>query len=87
MAWPHVLNAIMLSAGKQEADAAASAIITVQLYGMAVGAALVGLAANALGLAQQNDLAALGLSAAWLFGVFAIFPAIAAWSVRRYLRA
>ena len=87
MAWPHVLNAIMLSAGKQEADAAASAITTVQLYGMAVGAALVGLAANALGLAQQNDLAALGLSAAWLFGVFAIFPAIAAWSVRRYLRA
>ncbi|MNV84193.1 hypothetical protein D3C71_1780510 [compost metagenome] len=87
MAWPHVLNAIMLNAGKEEADAAASAITTVQLYGMAVGAALVGLAANALGLAQTGDRAALGQSAAWLFGVFAIFPAMAAWAVRRYLRA
>lgn len=86
MAWPHVLNAIMLNAGKGEADAAASAITTVQLYGMAVGAALVGLAANALGLAQTADRAALGQSAAWLFGVFAIFPAMAAWAVRRYLR-
>ena len=86
MAWPHVLNAIMHSAGKEEADAAASAITTVQLYGMAVGAALVGLAANALGLTQHNDPATLGHSAAWLFAVFALFPAIAAWSVRRYLR-
>ncbi|MEG0921418.1 MAG: MFS transporter [Comamonas sp.] len=87
MAWPHVLNAIMLSAGKEEADSAASAITTVQLYGMAVGAALVGLAANALGLTQTSDQEVLGYSAAWLFGVFAIFPAIAAWSVWRYLRA
>ena len=87
MAWPHVLNAIMHSASPEEADSAASAITTVQLYGMAVGAALVGLVANALGLTAQPDPAALGRSAVWLFAVFAVFPALGAWSLRRFLRS
>ena len=86
MAWPHVLNAIMHSASAQEADSAASGITTVQLYGMAVGAALVGLVANALGLTALSDPATLGRSALWLFAVFALFPALAAWSLRRFLR-
>jgi MFS family permease len=85
MAWPHVLNAIMHSASKDEADVAASAITTVQLYGMAVGAALVGLVANALGVATQTDVAALGHSALWLFGLFALFPAVGTFYMRRFL--
>jgi hypothetical protein len=54
---------------------------------MAVGAALVGLVANALGLTAQADAAALGRSAVWLFAVFAVFPALGAWSLRRFLRS
>ncbi len=86
MAWPHVLNAIMHSADKNDADVAASAISTVQLYGMAVGAALVGLVANAMGVATQTEAAALGDSALWLFGLFALFPALAVFYMRRFLK-
>lgn len=86
MAWPHVLNAIMHSADKEDADAAASAISTVQLYGMAVGAALVGLVANTLGIAGQTDPAGLGRSAFWLFGIFALFPALAFFYINQFMQ-
>ena len=85
MAWPHVLAAVMHSAPKDEADAAAAAITTVQLYGMAVGAALVGLVANALGLSAQPDAAGLARAALWLFGLFAVFPLLGALRIRRLL--
>ena len=75
----------MHSAPKDEADAAAAAITTVQLYGMAVGAALVGLAANALGLSAQPDAAGLARAALWLFGLFAVFPLLGALRIRRLL--
>lgn len=86
MAWPHVLNAIMHSADHSDADVAASAITTVQLYGMAVGAALVGLVVNAMGVGTQTESAALGSAALWLFGLFALFPAISVFYTRRFLK-
>lgn len=86
MAWPHVLNAIMHSADHSDADVAASAITTVQLYGMAVGAALVGLVVNAIGVGTQTESAALGSAALWLFGLFALFPAISVFYTRRFLK-
>ena len=87
MAWPHVLNAIMHSADKDDADVAASAITTVQLYGMAVGAALVGLVANATGVSTQTEPGALGNGAMWIFGLFALFPAMGVFYMWRFLKA
>ena len=86
MAWPHLLNAIMHSADKEEAEVATSAISTVQLYGMATGAALIGLIANTLGLSAQADADVLGRAACVLFALFALLPAVAAIYVRRFLR-
>lgn len=86
MVWPHVLNAIMHSADKDDADVAASAITTVQLYGMAVGAALVGLVANAMGVSTQTEPGALGYGAIWLFGLFALFPAMGVFYMWRFLK-
>ena len=86
MAWPHVLNAIMQSANADDADAASSAISTAQLYGMAIGAALVGLVVNAMGISAEADAASASQSAALLFAVFAIFPALGTLYVRRFLK-
>lgn len=84
-AWPHLLNAILHCAPPDEASAASAAISTVQLYGMAVGAALAGLFANALGVSASTDPQVLGHAALWLFAAFAIFPLLALVAIRRFL--
>jgi len=50
LGWPHLLTRVMKVAVAGEENLAASAITTVQLYAMAIGAALAGLVANAAGL-------------------------------------
>jgi hypothetical protein len=61
---------------------ASAAITTVQLYGMAIGAAIAGLVANAAGLIAPGGAAGAQSAAAWLFASFALAPLLAALLVR-----
>ncbi|WP_027014757.1 MFS transporter [Comamonas composti] len=86
MGWPHLLTRVLTVAPRGQEDMASAAITTVQLYGMAVGAALAGLVANMAGLTQPGGVAGAQSAAVWLFGLFALAPAYAAWLIHRALR-
>ena len=73
-----------LAPAGQEGQASAS-ITTVQLYGMAVGAAVAGLVANAAGLSEPGGACGARSAALWLFASFAVAPALAAWLVARFV--
>lgn len=81
--WPHLVTRVMSLAPPDETGTASAAITTVQLYGMAIGAAIAGLLANAAGLAQPGGTASAQSAAAWLFATFALAPAMAALLARR----
>ncbi|MGC3985546.1 MAG: MFS transporter [Pseudorhodoferax sp.] len=81
--WPHLLTRVLRLAPQGEGGLASAAITTVQLYGMAIGAAVAGLVANAAGLTVPGGVAGAQSAAAWLFASFAVAPAVAAWLVRR----
>jgi hypothetical protein len=49
LCWPHLLTRVLTLALPGEGGIASAAITTVQLYGMATGAAVAGLIANAAG--------------------------------------
>ena len=81
--WPHLLTRVMALAPRGEEGLASASITTVQLYGMAVGAAVAGLVANAAGLTVPGGVDGARSAAIWLFTAFALAPAIAAWLVSR----
>lgn len=85
--WPHLLTRVLRLAPAGEGGLASAAITTVQLYGMAIGAAIAGLVANAAGLTAPGGVAGAQSAAAWLFASFALAPAAAAWLARRASRA
>ncbi|MES2364057.1 MAG: MFS transporter [Pseudomonadota bacterium] len=76
--WPHLLTRVLSLARPGEENLASTSITTVQLYGMAVGAAIAGLVANAAGLTQPGGNAGAQSAAVWLFASFALAPALAA---------
>jgi MFS family permease len=77
--WPHPLTRVMALAPKGEEGLASASITTVQLYGMAVGAAVAGLVANAAGLTTPGGVEGARSAAVWLFASFALAPAAAVW--------
>jgi len=81
--WPHLVTRVLTLAPPAEANTASAAVTTVQLYGMAIGAAVAGLLANAAGLTDPGGTAGAQSAAAWLFGIFALAPAAAALLARR----
>lgn len=81
--WPHLLTRVLRLAPAGEGGLASAAITTVQLYGMAIGAAVAGLVANAAGLTAPGGMAGGQSAAVWLFASFALAPAAAAWLARR----
>lgn len=83
--WPHLLTRVLELAPRGEENAASTAITTVQLYGMAVGAALAGLVANAAGLSVPGGVAGAQSAAIWLFAGFALAPLLAALLARRVI--
>jgi predicted MFS family arabinose efflux permease len=85
--WPHLLTRVLTLARPGEENLASTSITTVQLYGMAVGAALAGLVANAAGLTQPGGNAGAQSAAVWLFASFAVAPALAALLARRIVAA
>jgi predicted MFS family arabinose efflux permease len=85
--WPHLVTRVMSLAPAGQEGLASASITTVQLYGMAVGAAVAGLVANAAGLTEPGGAAGARSAAAWLFASFALAPALAAWLVARFVAA
>ncbi|MBB4819565.1 MFS family permease [Pseudomonas alcaligenes] len=83
--WPHLLTRVLELAPRGEENAASTAITTVQLYGMAIGAALAGLVANAAGLSVPGGVAGAQSAAIWLFAGFALAPLLAALLARRVI--
>ncbi|MFL9925427.1 MFS transporter [Herbaspirillum lusitanum] len=82
LGWPHLLTRVLQSAERGEENLASSSITTAQLYAMAVGAALAGVAANGAGLVQPGGVEGAQMAARWLFAVFAAAPLLAAWLTR-----
>ncbi|SDJ13674.1 MFS transporter [Variovorax sp. OV700] len=83
--WPHLVTRVMSLAPAGQEGLASASITTVQLYGMAVGAAVAGLVANAAGLSEPGGAAGARSAALWLFASFAVAPALAAWLVARFV--
>ena len=82
LGWPHLLTRLLTLAPAGEGGLASAAITTVQLYGMAIGAAVAGLVVNAAGLTEPGGTAGAQSAALWLFASFALAPALAALLVR-----
>ncbi len=87
LGWPHLLTRVLQSAAPGEENLASSAITTVQLYAMAIGAALAGLTANAAGLTVPGGPEGARQAAVWLFVSFALAPALATYLALRIVRS
>ncbi|NVZ77117.1 MFS transporter, partial [Pseudomonas gingeri] len=75
--WPHLLTRLLQMASAQDQDAAASSITTVQLFAMALGAALAGVIANMAGINEVTGTEGTASAARWLFAVFTLAPLLA----------
>jgi len=77
--WPHLLAQVFRSAPAGQESIASSAMITIQLYALALGSTLAGMIVNAAGMTDPGGVeGALGASRA-LFLLFAIAPGLAIW--------
>jgi len=87
MCWPHLLTQVFKVAPAGQENMASSAIITVQLYAMALGAALGGIVINAAGFTDPGGVPGTRQAALALFVVFAMAPGLAAFIVTGVARA
>lgn len=78
LCWPNLLTRIFKSAPKGQENIASAAITTLQLYSMAMGAALAGMVTNAAGFLDPGGQVGAQQAALALFAVFACAPALAA---------
>lgn len=77
LCWPHLLTRIFKAAPAGQESIASAAIITLQLYAIAMGASLAGMVTNAAGLIQPGGLEGTRQAAVALFTVFACAPGLA----------
>jgi MFS family permease len=85
IAWPFVTRSIVAAAPEAERTIASSAVPTLQRIGYAVGAALCGIIANAIGFSQGLSGETAANVAVWLFLAFVpigIVGCAAAWRLR-----
>lgn len=76
--WPNLLTRVFKSAPKGQENIASAAITTLQLYAMAMGAALAGMVANTAGFTEPGGVPGAQHAALALFAVFACAPGLAA---------
>ncbi|MGB7480282.1 MAG: MFS transporter [Burkholderiaceae bacterium] len=86
LGWPHLSIRVFNGARAGEETLAASSITTVQLYATALAAALAGVVANGAGITEPGGVAGAQNAAQWLFGAFAVAPALAMLLTGRILR-
>ncbi|MCC2595806.1 MFS transporter [Pusillimonas sp. MFBS29] len=78
LCWPNLLTRVFKAAPKGQENIASAAITTLQLYAMAMGAALAGMVTNAAGFTQPGGMQGAQQAAAALCLVFACAPGLAA---------
>ncbi|RTZ45599.1 MFS transporter [Candidimonas sp. SYP-B2681] len=78
LCWPNLLTRVFKSAPAGQENIASSAITTLQLYAMAMGASLAGMVTNAAGFMQPGGALGAQQAAIALFTIFAVAPALAA---------
>ncbi|MCF5161956.1 MFS transporter, partial [Pseudomonas sp. PA-6-2E] len=66
LGWPHLLTRILQVASEQDKDTAAASITTLQLFAMALGAALAGVISNVAGINDATGNAGIANAAQWL---------------------
>jgi len=81
--WGFAIKRVTASAPQGERERASAALPTVQMFGYAVGAAAVGILANAMGFADAPDEATLRTIAFWIFAAFVPLSLIACWAAWR----
>lgn len=74
LGWPHLLTRILQVASEQDKDTAAASITTLQLFAMALGAALAGVISNVAGINDATGNAGIANAAQWLFTLFIVAP-------------
>jgi len=85
--WPHLLTQVFKIAPAGQENMASSAIITVQLYAMALGAAIGGMVTNAAGFTNPGGLEGTRHAALALLWVFALAPGAAIFFMTRTVRS
>lgn len=86
LCWPHLLTGVFHAAPEGQRNIASAGITTLQLYAMALGSGVAGMAANAAGFTDPGGLEG-AVRAAWaVYGVFLCAPALAVWLGRRAVR-
>ncbi len=83
--WPHLGASVFTFAPDGEKELAASSITIIVMVSQAFGSALGGLVTNLAGLISPGGIAGAAAAAAWLFGIYAAAPVLAALAVRRLL--
>jgi len=86
MCWPHLLTYVFKVAPAGQENMASSAIITTQLYAMALGAAIGGVIINAAGFTDPGGVQGTAQAALALLLVVALAPGVAACLVTRVVR-
>lgn len=86
LGWPHLLTRILQVASEQDKDTAAASITTLQLFAMALGAALAGVISNVAGINDATGNAGIANAAQWLFALFTLAPVLAWVMARRATR-
>lgn len=86
LCWPHLLTHVFKVAPAGQENMASSAIITVQLYAMALGAAVGGVVINAAGFTDPGGVQGTAQAAVALLLVMALAPGLAAFFVTQVVR-
>ena len=86
ISWPHMLTRVFKASPSGQENIASSATITIQLYAMAMGAAIAGMVANAAGFTNPGGTPGAQQAALALFAVFTVAPALAAFLIGGVVR-
>lgn len=83
--WPHVLTRVYQAAPKGQENIASSAIITVQLYALALGGAFAGMLTNLAGFVEPGGFEGARQASVVLFSVLSIGPLLTVWLIYKGL--
>lgn len=81
--WGFAIKRVTASAPEGERERASAALPTVQMFGYALGAAAVGILANALGFADRPDHDTQRTIAFWIFAAFVPLALVGCWAAWR----
>ncbi len=85
--WPHLLAQVFRSAPSGQESIASSAMITIQLYALALGSTLAGMIVNAAGMTDPGGVEGAINASRALFVLFALSPGVAFFIMARVVSA